>query len=79
MAAQQPVRAEAQDLLAGVAFDVIGERRFQPPPRFTVDLDRGDLFGDESGPGLEERCIQVRPQRLAGEIGEMNVVPRVWS
>src|SRR5262245_41680365 len=30
MAAQQPVRAEAQDLLACVAFDVIGERHFQP-------------------------------------------------
>src|SRR6266568_1747218 len=49
MAAQQPVRAEARDLLAGVALDVIGERYFQPPPRFTADLDGGDLFGDEPG------------------------------
>src|SRR6266567_9204515 len=76
MAAQQPVRAEARDLLAGVAFDVIGKRHFQPPPRFTAGLDWGDLFGDEPGPGVEERRIQIRPQRLPGEIGEMNVVPR---
>src|SRR5215471_12274190 len=75
MAAQQAVRAEARDLLAGVAFYVIGKRHFQPPPRFTAGLDRGDLFGDESGPGVEERRIQVRPHRLPGEIGEMDVVP----
>ena len=41
MAAEQSVRAEARDLLAGVAFDVIGERHFQPPPRFTVGLRLG--------------------------------------
>src|SRR6266571_9070723 len=75
MAAQQPVRAEAGDLLAGVAFDVIGERHFQPPPRFTADLDGVDLFGDEPGPGEQERHIHIRPLRLPGEIGEMNVVP----
>jgi hypothetical protein len=76
MAAQQPVRAEARDLLAGVALDVIGERHPQPPPLFTVDLDWADLFGDEPGPGVEERRIQIRPQRLPEEIREMNVVPR---
>jgi hypothetical protein len=40
-----------------------GECQFQPPARFTVDLDRGDLFSDQSGPGVEERQIQIRPQR----------------
>src|SRR6266700_618301 len=75
MAAQQPVRAEAGDLLAGVALDVTGERRLQPSPRLTAGLDGVDLLGGEPGPGVEERRIQVRPQRLPGEIGEMNVVP----
>src|SRR5271168_3788717 len=58
---QQPVGAKARDLFAGMAFDVIGKRHLQPPPRFTADLDRGDLFGAESGPGVEEWCIQICP------------------
>src|SRR5882762_5858839 len=45
VAAQQPVRAEARDLLPGVAPDVIGERHFQAPPGFSVDVDWGDLIG----------------------------------
>src|SRR5947209_10714557 len=51
MAAQQPVRAEARDLLAGVTLDLIRECYLQPPPRFTAGLDGGDLVGDEPGPG----------------------------
>ena len=76
VAAQQPVRAKARDLLAGMAFDVFGKRHLQPPPRFTADLDRNDLFGDESGPGVDKWCIQICPQRLPAEIGDVNVVPR---
>src|SRR3954452_20704832 len=75
MAAHQPVVAQACDLFSGMAFDVIGECHFPPSPRFTLDLDRGDLFSDEPGPGVQERQTQVGPQRLPGEIGEMNVVP----
>jgi hypothetical protein len=76
MAAQQPVRAEARDLLTGVAFNVIGEGHFQAPPRFTIDLDGSDFFADESRPRVQERHIQVRPLRLPHKIGEVNVVPR---
>ena len=50
MTAEQPVGAEAQDLLSAMGLDVIGERDLQASPRFTVDLDRVDLFGDEPGP-----------------------------
>jgi hypothetical protein len=76
VAAQQTIRAEARDLLSGVALDVIGERHLQAPPRFSVDLDWGDLFGDEPGPGVKEWRVQIRPQRLPDEIREMKVVPR---
>jgi hypothetical protein len=69
MAAQQPVRAEARDLLAGVTFDVIGERYFQPPPRFTIDLDRGDLFGDEPGPGVLGQPREVFSDRTKVPVG----------
>src|SRR5579884_571779 len=76
MTAQQSIRAEAQDLFAGMAFDVIWERHLQPPPGFTLDLHRRDLLSGEPGPGVEERRIQIRPQRLPGEVREMDVIPR---
>src|SRR5213596_2952815 len=59
MPPQQPVGAEAGDLLAGVTLDVLRERDFEPPPRLTLEVDWGYLFSSEPSTGVEERRGQI--------------------
>src|ERR1700679_25606 len=44
---QQPIRTETRNLFLGMALDAIGKNDFESPPALTIDVDRGDLFGDE--------------------------------
>jgi hypothetical protein len=66
--AQQAIWAEARDLLPRVALYVVGKGHLQASPGFTLDLDRGDFLSVKSFVGVEERSIEIRPQRFTNEV-----------
>lgn len=76
MTTQEAVRPKTKELLARMALDVVGEEHLEPTPRLAVGLDRVDLFCLEAILGVEERRIDIRPQGLATEVGDLNGVPR---
>src|SRR5580704_14136833 len=79
VATQQTARCEARNLFAGMALHVFGESDLEAPPGGTLDVDRRDFFRLESFMGVKERSVEVRPERFAGEVGHVNVVPRSFA
>ena len=75
VAAEQPVRPEAGDLRPRVALHAIGEGDLQSAPDFAVHLDRRDLLRDEAVLRVEERRVQIGPERLADEVDDVDIVP----
>src|SRR5471032_1447950 len=76
VAPHQAVRPEVRDLGPRVAGDVRREAHLQAAPRLAVLLPRRDLLAGEAGCGVQEGRGQIGPQRLAGEVGDMEGVPR---
>ena len=60
-----------------MAGDTIGEGHPQAAPFLAVFLPWLDLFGLETRVGVQQRQGKVSPQGLAGEIGDMELVP--WA
>src|SRR5947209_10308461 len=54
-----------------------GEGHLQAPPFLAAFVPWFDLFALETRVGIEEGQGEIGPQRLAGEIGDMELVPRV--
>src|SRR5260221_3109082 len=76
MAPHQTVRPEMRDLGPRMALDIIREGDAQAPPDFAVFLPGLDLLGDEAGIGVEERQVQIGPERLARKVSDMALIPR---
>src|SRR5580704_15817133 len=76
MPAQQTIRSEAGDLLARVTLHMVRECHFQTSPCLALHFGRCDLLSLESRMGVEEWSVEVRPQSLATEIGDIDIIPR---
>src|ERR1700729_3892892 len=68
--AQKSVWAKAEDLLARVALDILGEDHPQAPPGLAVNLNRTDLLLRKASLRVEKRGVEVSPQRLAAEVSD---------
>ena len=75
MSPHQAVWPEMRNLGLAVAGDVVGEGDFQASPYLAVLVPRRDLLTLETRIGVEEGRGEIGPQRLAGEVGDMELVP----
>ena len=77
MATQEAVGPEVEELLAGMARDLVGEGDAKAPPVLSVLAPDLRLLADaEAGLGKQKGSREVGPQGFAAEVGDVDVVPR---
>ena len=76
VARQQQVGPEVELLQRAVADEAVGNRELQAGQCSAVVFDRVELAHREPRQRQQERACQVRPQRVAVEVGPLQRIPR---